>query len=181
MKKESNQNITPSSVIRAISWLWIFTGVITGIIGIWATVIFFIFSGYKSTFEAFRADNPVFENIIGAINSIPIAAAALFILAALSIYAGRIFAKFKAKAIMLIEILSYLIITIAALISVFWTKIWWFSLDYIGSDTGSLIWHYIGLISGLAVTLFYILVMSFVIKTVRNKSFRAAYKMNVKV
>lgn len=76
-----------------------------------------------------------------------------------------------------VQVLSYIMLFVTAVISVFWIKVWMFALQFTqSSEAGSSLWQYVGLFTGLFAGLFYIGVLVFFIKTIRKKEFKEAYK-----
>ncbi len=180
MKNEAY--ISPlNTLIKTISWLWLLTGIIFSLIGIWVGSLYFLFSSYKNSFETLRAENEVLDNVLNVISALPFIATFVIILAAACIISGLNFPKFKKWSLALVEILSYIIVCAFSALLIFWFRVWLFSFQNTANYTGSTAWEIVGLITGSIVCLFFVAVFIFVIKNIRNKPFRELYNERVKL
>jgi hypothetical protein len=180
MKNEAN--LTPmNTLIKTISWLWLLTGIIIGLIGIWIGSLYFLFAGYKTGFEALRAENEVLDNVLKVIDALPLIATITILLSFACVIAGLNLPKFKKWSLPLIEILSYFIVCAFSALLILWFKIWLFSFQNTPNYAGSSVWEIIGLITGTIVCLFFVVVFIFILKNIRNKTFRQIYNEKVKL
>lgn len=168
--------LTPmNAVVKSVSWLWILTGVIFGLIGVWTGSMYFMISGYKNVFTAMRAENEVLDTVLSAISALPYVASLIIILAVLCAVCGFNFSKYRKWSLALSEILSYIIIVSFAGLLVLWIRVWLFSFQ-IAADKG---WEIVGLITGSIVCLFFIVIYIYVLKNIKNKTFRELYNERI--
>lgn len=165
-----------TSLVSSISTMWILTGVILLIVGIWAVMLYFVLEPYRGAIEANADTNPILQRVITFIGMLLGGGAACTAFAVFTIYVGASFRKFKTWALGAVNVLAYIMLILVGAASVFWVKIWQFSLDFTPAGSGSDVWSYVGLFAGLCAMLFYIVIMIYFIRALRMKQFRDAYK-----
>ena len=65
------------SIMRSVSWMWILTGVILLIVGLWSGVLYFVLSPYKQIILQNSGDNEVYSRLLMFIDYLPLAAVSL--------------------------------------------------------------------------------------------------------
>jgi hypothetical protein len=167
-----------TSIIKAVSWLWIMSGIIVFIIGLWSGVLYMIFEPYRAKLVAV-GDGHVFERFMTAITYLPWAAAFFIVLASANFYVGMNFKKFKNWALKAVEYMSYLMMVVSAFIFYGWLKIWLFSAENMPAAQSGGWWQYVGLFTGLIACVFYVMILFFIVRTIRSQEFIKAYHSKI--
>ena len=153
--------------------MWILTGVILLIVGIWAVMLYFVLEPYRGAIEANADTNPILQRVITFIGMLLGGGAACTAFAVFTIYVGASFRKIQGWALCGQCPGIHNVDSSAA--SVFWVKTGRSRL-FTPAGSGSDVWSYVGLFAGLCVMLFYIVIMIYFIRALRMKQFRDAYK-----
>ena len=163
------------SIMRSVSWMWILTGVILLIVGLWSGVLYFVLSPYKQIILQNSGDNEVYTRLLMFIDYLPLAAVFIAVLASANIYSGIAFRQFKEWALKAVQVLSYIMLFVSALFTIFWVRVWMFAFEFAPNATESHLWQYVGLFTGLAAGIFYVGVLVYFVRSIRMKAFREAY------
>ena len=172
--KIPSQNPQPS-VMKSISWMWIMTGMILLIVGVWSGVLYFVLSPYKQMILQNSGGNEAYGRLLAAIDYLPFIGIAVIVLAVANVYSGFAFRKFKEWALNAVQVLSYIMLFLTGLVTVFWVRVWMFALDFTPANGGSQLWQYVGLFTGLFACLFYFGILIYFIRAIRMKPFKEAY------
>lgn len=163
-----------SSLMKSISYMWIISGVVLMIVGIWAGLIYSLLSPYRDKIlqNAYKSGAPSYSGVINSIDFLPYIGIILTIVALTSIVSGFQFRRFKEWALSTIHILSYVMLFISGFLGIIWFKLWWFTIEHSQPSP----WNYVGLFVGIFACIVYIGILIYFIKSIRTKQFREAYK-----
>lgn len=165
------QNSKPS-LMRSISFMWIISGVVLFLVGVWAIIVFFLVTPLRDRLVITLSEYPQNAGFISIINMLPIVGIFLTLVSICSIIAGFYFKQFKQWAYSTIHFLSYLLIFIAGGLGIAWYNLWMFTIN----NTPSNIWNYVGLFVGIFACIVYVGILIYFIRSIKMKKFRDAYR-----
>lgn len=164
------QNSKPT-LMRAISYMWIITGVILLLVGIWASAIYYLVAPLREKLIQTAAEYPSNSAVLSMLNALPFASAILITIAIACGIAGFHFKLFKPWALGGIHLLSYLMLFVSGVLGFVWVKLWMFTIEYSQGNN----WNYVGMFVGVFAIVVYVGIMIYFIRSIRNKKFREAY------
>lgn len=159
------------SLMRSISYMWIISGVVLTLVGLWTGGVYFLVAPLRAKLVATASQYPNNAVVLDSLNLLPYACAFLLLLAAACLVSGFSFKRFKPWALSAVHSLSYLMILVAGGMGVIWVRLWMFSISHSTEN----LWNYVGMFFGVLAFIVYIGINAYFIKTLRQKEFREAY------
>lgn len=168
------------NLIKTVGWLWILTGSMLILIGLWAMFISLSFAEVTTLTPAETDQQSFLSFIISTVSLLPYVSIYFLLLGTCGIYVSLSFMKFKYWARSGLEIISWFGIATIIAVLYYWIEIWSYVYSSkMPSESYSFI-EIAGLFVGLLAGGFYSVVLAAVIKNLRSQVIKAIFKMGLK-